>query len=328
MPKDLITTEEVMQAIIHRISSGVLVPGDKLPSVRQLAEEIGSNRNTVNKAYQMLLELGVIMRRSSGRRGFLVKTVDVPGKQSKDELLDYFYKRSVDLLWQSMAAGVTSNEMLDQLKAAFGDVYGHDKIRLIFFECNEHDVFEMGQSLMDALELPIKLQVLAESDGDFAEIAKNYDLIITTYHHLSEITEAIENYGESSKRVVGIETRPTAETMLRVARLPNHHIGLVCSIQDSAHMLKHIFYGYHPDWNIEATTCNYPDEVAEITHKCDHLIVTHTCATEVQELTGRTPDVVIDFHIAEQSILYLSQRIHQIQLDKTKHLQALIAGEK
>ena len=132
MPKDLITTEEVMQAIIHRISSGVLVPGDKLPSVRQLAEEIGSNRNTVNKAYQMLLELGVIMRRSSGRRGFSVKTVDVPGKQSKDELLDYFYKRSVDLLWQGMAAGVTSDEMLDQLKAAFSDVYGHDK-RLLNF---------------------------------------------------------------------------------------------------------------------------------------------------------------------------------------------------
>jgi DNA-binding transcriptional regulator YhcF (GntR family) len=53
MPKDLVTAEEVMQAIIHRITTGKYAPGDRLPSVRDLANEIGSNRNTVNKAYQM-----------------------------------------------------------------------------------------------------------------------------------------------------------------------------------------------------------------------------------------------------------------------------------
>jgi len=325
MPKDLITKEDVSQAIIHRITSGVYSTGDRIPSVRQLAQEIGSNRNTVNKAYQMLLELGIIESTSSGRRGFSVKNVDQLGIRSKGELLDYFYKRSVNLVWQSMAAGVSDDEMLDQIKVAFNKVYGQGKIRLVFFECNEHDVIEMGQGLIDALGMPIKCLVLGNIDSDITDIAKNYDLLITTFHHLSEITEALEHQCESSEKVVGIETRPTSEAMLRVARLPNPNIGLVCSVDASAHMLKHIFYGYLPDWNIEATTCDYPEVVTEIVHKCDHLILTHTCATEVLELTGRSPDVVINFHIAEQSISYLSQRIHQIQLDKTKHLQVLIA---
>ena len=134
MPKDLVTAENVMQAIMHRIAMGIYAPGDKLPSVRQLAQEIGSNRNTVNKAYQMLLGLGIIASNAGGRRGYSVKNRAQFGQQSKDELLDYFYQRSINLMWQGMASGITSAEMLDKVKAAFGEVYGHSKVRLIFFE--------------------------------------------------------------------------------------------------------------------------------------------------------------------------------------------------
>ena len=230
MPKELITKEEVMQAIINRITSGIYGIGDRLPSIRQLANEIGSNRNTVNKAYKMLLELGIIESSSTGRRGYSVKSVNQLGKQSKDELLEYFYQRSINLVWQGMAAGITHDEMLNQLKTAFGEIYGYGKLRLIFFECNEHDVTEMCQSLISELGLPIEGRVLDNSKADLLEISKNYDLIITTFHHLAEITETVEREGGSSEKIIGIETRPTSETMLRVARLPNNHIGLVCTI--------------------------------------------------------------------------------------------------
>ena len=325
MPKDLVTAEEVMQAMMQRISTGVYEAGDRLPTVRQFAQEIGSNRNTVNKAYQMLLELGVIESNSSGRRGFSVKRAVQIDQQSKEELLDYFYQKSVNLVWQGMAAGITPVEMLDQLKAAYSEVYGRSAVQLIFFECNEQDVMEMGQGLMDALGSPVECQLLDDLHPNLTKIVNNFDLIITTFHHLAELTEALEELGEPSDKVVGIETRPSSETMLKVARLTNPHIGLVCSIQTSVHMLMHIFYGYHPEWEIEATTCEHPEKIIEITRKCDHLIVTHTCAEQVTALTGRSPDVVVNFHIVEQSIAFLKQRIHQIQIDKMKHLQALTA---
>jgi DNA-binding transcriptional regulator YhcF (GntR family) len=325
MPKELVTAEEVMQAIMQRITTGIYEPGDRLPSVRQLAQEIGSNRNTVNKAYQMLLDLGVIENNSSGRRGFSVKIVPGNGQQSKAELLDYFYQKSVNLVWQGMAAGINSAEMLDKLKAAHGEVYGHGQVRLIFFECNKQDVVEMGQGLIDALEMPVEYQLLDDLNADLPQIINNFDLIITTFHHLAEIAEALEEHGEPSEKVVGIETRPTSETMLKVARLPNLHIGLVCSVQTSVHMLKHIFLGYHPEWEIEATTIDYPETIKEIAQKCDHLVVTHTCAAEVTRLTGRVPDVVVNFHIVDQSIAFLKQRIHQIQMEKMKPLQTLSA---
>lgn len=48
--------EQLCSNIINGIQSGELKPNDKLPSVRDLAIDIGVNLNTVNKAYKILKE--------------------------------------------------------------------------------------------------------------------------------------------------------------------------------------------------------------------------------------------------------------------------------
>jgi DNA-binding transcriptional regulator YhcF (GntR family) len=47
----------------ERIRQGSLRPGDQLPSVRELASELGINLHTVHKAYQTLRDDGVILLR-------------------------------------------------------------------------------------------------------------------------------------------------------------------------------------------------------------------------------------------------------------------------
>jgi DNA-binding transcriptional regulator YhcF (GntR family) len=323
MPKDLITTENIVQAIMHRITTGLYKPGENLPSVRNLASDIGSNRNTVNKAYQTLLELGVIEGTASGRRGYSVKKGAAIEEKTKAELLDYFYQQSVELVWHGMAAGISSDEILEQLKSAVGDVCGHSQVRLIFYECNQHDTTEMGRSLNETLKMPVDYKVLDNLYKNLKTVPKNYDLVITTYHHLAEIIDAFKEIGEHPDKIVGIETRPSPDTMLRVARLSNSRVGVVCTNQNTAHMLKHIFYGYHPEWEVKATSLEHPDKIAEIAQHCDHFIVTHTCAEEVTAMTGRTPDVVVQFQIDEQSVAFLRQRIYDIQMEKLKPLHSL-----
>ena len=43
-----------------QIASGVLQPGDKLPSVRELAAQLSINPNTIQRAYRELEQQGVI----------------------------------------------------------------------------------------------------------------------------------------------------------------------------------------------------------------------------------------------------------------------------
>ena len=52
--------EQIRSQIVKFIEAGILKPGDKLPSVRNMAEELGINPNTVMKAYQELEKNGYI----------------------------------------------------------------------------------------------------------------------------------------------------------------------------------------------------------------------------------------------------------------------------
>lgn len=51
---------QIKNQIVLGISDGRLAPGEQLPTVRGLAQEIGVNSMTVNKAYQLLKQEGYI----------------------------------------------------------------------------------------------------------------------------------------------------------------------------------------------------------------------------------------------------------------------------
>ena len=61
---------QIREQIIAAIAQGVLRPGDSLPSVRSLANDLGVNLHTVNKAYAVLRDEGYLIMR--GRSGAFV----------------------------------------------------------------------------------------------------------------------------------------------------------------------------------------------------------------------------------------------------------------
>lgn len=58
---------QVMEQVKHAIETGALRPGEQLPGIRPLAEELVINPNTVAKAYRELEHAGVIeLRHGTG----------------------------------------------------------------------------------------------------------------------------------------------------------------------------------------------------------------------------------------------------------------------
>lgn len=51
---------QIVERVGHLVATGVLLPGDQLPTVRQLATDLRVNFNTVARAYRLLDEAGVI----------------------------------------------------------------------------------------------------------------------------------------------------------------------------------------------------------------------------------------------------------------------------
>ena len=52
--------EQIQSQILRFVEAGILQSGDRLPSVRQLAQDNGINPNTVAKAYAELEKRGYV----------------------------------------------------------------------------------------------------------------------------------------------------------------------------------------------------------------------------------------------------------------------------
>jgi len=68
-----------MEQVRHAIETGALRPGEQLPSIRPLAEELRVNRNTVAKAYTELESQGVI--ETAAGKGCFVRNTGTPLKK-------------------------------------------------------------------------------------------------------------------------------------------------------------------------------------------------------------------------------------------------------
>jgi GntR family transcriptional regulator len=91
---------QLMDQIRFHISSGLLSPGEELPSTRVLSQQLGVNPMTISKAYNFLEREDVIERRPG--RPLIVRGVDV--SESRE--------RRVQQLRESLAPSVTAVRQL------------------------------------------------------------------------------------------------------------------------------------------------------------------------------------------------------------------------
>lgn len=78
--------QQIRNQIVLGIASGQLVPGEKLPTIRALAEESGVNMMTVSKAYQLLKQEGYITTDRRSGATVRARTVGEPPAETVEGL--------------------------------------------------------------------------------------------------------------------------------------------------------------------------------------------------------------------------------------------------
>ena len=73
---------QIREEIIKAIASGELKINESLPSVRNMAEEVGINLHTVNKSYNILKDEGYI--NIDRRKGAVVNKLPLPNSEAND----------------------------------------------------------------------------------------------------------------------------------------------------------------------------------------------------------------------------------------------------
>jgi GntR family transcriptional regulator len=103
--------EQIQSQILRFIEAGVLRPGDRLPSVRQLAQENGINPNTAARAYAQLESSGYVY--NVPKKGVYVAEIDIGASREQ---------QIISVIRPLIASGITRKELNDVIEKLFTEV--------------------------------------------------------------------------------------------------------------------------------------------------------------------------------------------------------------
>ena len=105
LASDVPIYQQLRDRVVEAIATGQLSEGDSLPSTRTLASDFGINFHTVNKAYDLLRQQGLI--RLNRKTGAIVIASAADSSFRED-----WTARARTLLAEAVAKGVPTDEVL------------------------------------------------------------------------------------------------------------------------------------------------------------------------------------------------------------------------
>lgn len=226
VPMYLQLTEEIKKLI----QKGTWEAGKKVPTERELADNLHISRNTVTSAYKELEVEGILIS-TQGRGTFVTDSDEVVKRESrKDRLL-----KIIDIaLEESAELGFSIDEFLmitNQRVAEKKDRLM--KVKVAFVECNREQLDQFSRNLRlepSVSIVPILLTDFIDHPDEVQQLLADTDLILTTFFHLDEVKSLI---ALGNKHIIGIALDPQLETIVKIARLPQGtRLGIV-SLSDT-----------------------------------------------------------------------------------------------
>jgi len=101
--------KQIYNQIIEAIASGNIKNGDKLPSSREMAGILDINFHTVNQAYQLLRENGIIILSKN-------KIYTVSKENKKNDVTDEFKKKENEIINEYKVKGLTDENIIKAVK--------------------------------------------------------------------------------------------------------------------------------------------------------------------------------------------------------------------
>ena len=105
---------QIMDEIKRRVIAGVLHPGDKVPSVRELAEELKVNPNTIVRAFQELERAGI----TETRRGMGTFISEGEGMNAVELKAQMGQAEAGSFVARMREAGISDDEIIRLVTAA------------------------------------------------------------------------------------------------------------------------------------------------------------------------------------------------------------------
>ena len=299
----LIYFDQIKGQLLSAIYCGKISEGDRLPSIRELADDLSVNYKTIRRVYLQLAQEG-LLEIVAGSGAFLRKrnggeSFEHMRRQAIFRLLGDFENKARDLGLSTerlvaLLDGYLTGRNLKPLKLAVVD------------DEEEAHIFanELGMRL-GTTAFPVSLEEASGPEG-MAQLQES-DILLTTSWHLEEVNALAEGL---SKEVVEIKPSPQIYAEI-LSAAQDHNIGIVIRDEKTMHASWEVFMSlYHPstDKRFWIAPIHRTDLIEKIVEEADLIFVSPMCWDEMRRLTPSNKELkTYENFISEDTIADLRQ---------------------
>lgn len=320
LDSEITPSKQLLDQLQFAIASRQYLPGERLPSTRQLAQITGLHRNTINKVYKQLEEIGLIDSLTGS--GFYVKIQQNEGDNPTGSLLLEKYPEAKLIIKKSLNELIKKGFNLTEARELFLSEIDW-RLRcsnLIIITVPRVDIGTgklMVSELEKALLIPVQLVPLEELNKILNK--SNSATVVTNRYFLNQVLEIIVS---KSIRVIPIDIYDYKKELEIIKNLPpDSYVGIVSlslGILRTAETLVQSFYGD----KIFILTASINDQLKlkNLVRRCHTIIsdinslaIVKKTVLDLQKDLIRCPKIIqSENYIDQKSIDLLKRELDQI----------------
>ena len=313
----------IYQQLVDKIRSGVkkgtLVPGQQLPTVQEVSQNLSIARGTIKRAYDELEHLGVL-EKIQGRGTFICYQPANSGSRKEqamaaiDELLNRLEEMGFSPMEISIFLDLKQRERTENLST----------VRVALVECNPENVSQMSEQLHGIKGIDVYSYLLSYIQQYPYKLDEEMDVVVTTAEH----AEYLESILPDRRKIARVALRLSLDTLSGIVKLRGGETaGILCCSSRFCDLVYNACRSYTRNVSFQQPQLFGSDlDVDAFLADKDAVLVPENfekyCTAEVvQKLDaygekGRL--IRCSFEMDDGSFLYLEEKLRTLREEKTK----------
>jgi GntR family transcriptional regulator len=295
--------EQIKGQLLSAIYCGKIKEGERLPSIRELAEALGVNYKTIQGIYQRLAKenyIGIV----KGSGAFLEKR---SGENTYEQMRRAAIFRLLNETSEKAHQLGLSPQKFAHLLNSFASGDNTKRLRLAVVD-HEEEAFIFSRELRDRLRADVFPVSLREIDSEAArETLRTCDYLLTTSWHLDEVAELKQRFGKQL-----VEIKPSHAIYQEIlGQAKTRNVAIIIKDEKTMHTSLDIFMNiFHPSTQKKfwIAPIDREDLINEIIEQADLIFVSPMCWDEVRRRTPADKELkTYENFISEETINQLKQ---------------------
>lgn len=308
--------DQIRQELAGRIRAGSLPDGTRLPTVRELSEQLHVAEGTAKRAYDELERDGLLVK-TPGRGSFVCYHPVTDRRQAAQEQIDA-------LLLQLHQMGISVHEakqlFADRLRSFCAQ---QPRLQVALIECNPEVLAQLREQLqaIDGIELhALLLEQVQQHPG---RLAQQMDVIITTTEHAKQLASMT---GQAEK-IAKIALRLQASSVAPIVKLsPGQRVGIVSRSLRFGALLRSFCDEYTQGLRIaepalldqQGSLSSYlADKDAVLVPEGYEKLCTQKTLQLLTQLAAHARLIPCAYQIDEGSAIYLTERLERLLANRS-----------